>query len=138
MKWKPLLLASFMSFSLLPSSYVYSWTATEWLGVVEAVAGTAAIRGPTVPSGDTCDNCGGTGKLGDGTISVECPVCEGTGKKKPRETLRYDQDCRSCGNAGTIGSQPTLPGKEAPTAPHEASKSGGAASHKRGLFRRIR
>ena len=32
------------------------------------------------PSGE-CDNCNGTGKLGDGTVSVTCPVCNGTGKK---------------------------------------------------------
>lgn len=26
-----------------------------------------------------CDNCNGTGKLGDGTIEVDCPVCGGDG-----------------------------------------------------------
>lgn len=30
---------------------------------------------------DTCDNCNGTGKLGDGRIVTICPVCKGTGKK---------------------------------------------------------
>lgn len=33
------------------------------------------------PVGDKCDNCGGTGRLGDGTVSVKCPVCDGTGKR---------------------------------------------------------
>ena len=33
------------------------------------------------PSGDACDNCHGTGTLGDGKIAVKCPVCGGTGKK---------------------------------------------------------
>lgn len=32
------------------------------------------------PSG-ICDNCNGTGILGDGTIKLKCPVCDGSGKK---------------------------------------------------------
>lgn len=32
------------------------------------------------PSPTTCPNCNGTGKLGDGRVSVVCPVCDGTGK----------------------------------------------------------
>jgi DnaJ-class molecular chaperone len=34
------------------------------------------------PKGDKCDNCDGTGKLGDGRIVTVCPVCKGTGKKQ--------------------------------------------------------
>lgn len=33
------------------------------------------------PASDACDNCHGTGTLGDGKIAVKCPVCGGTGKK---------------------------------------------------------
>jgi DnaJ-class molecular chaperone len=33
------------------------------------------------PTSDTCDNCDGTGKIGDGRIVMTCPVCKGTGKK---------------------------------------------------------
>ena len=33
------------------------------------------------PAGDQCDNCDGTGKIGDGRIVMTCPVCKGTGKK---------------------------------------------------------
>ena len=33
------------------------------------------------PASDKCDNCGGTGKIGDGRIVVTCPVCKGTGKR---------------------------------------------------------
>ena len=33
------------------------------------------------PASDKCDNCDGTGKLGDGRIVTVCPVCKGTGKK---------------------------------------------------------
>jgi len=33
------------------------------------------------PRSDRCDNCDGTGKLGDGRIVTVCPVCKGTGKR---------------------------------------------------------
>ena len=36
---------------------------------------------PPAPASDTCENCDGTGKLGDGRIVTVCPVCKGTGKK---------------------------------------------------------
>lgn len=29
---------------------------------------------------DSCENCRGTGKIGDGRIVYDCPVCKGTGK----------------------------------------------------------
>lgn len=38
------------------------------------------------PASDQCENCGGTGTLGDGRITVKCPVCGGTGKK-PKSVL---------------------------------------------------
>ena len=34
------------------------------------------------PVGDKCENCNGTGKVGDGRVFVKCPVCDGTGKRK--------------------------------------------------------
>jgi hypothetical protein len=34
---------------------------------------------PTPAPSGKCTNCNGTGKLGDGTISVPCPVCGGDG-----------------------------------------------------------
>ena len=33
------------------------------------------------PANDKCDNCDGSGKIGDGRIVLECPACKGTGKK---------------------------------------------------------
>ena len=33
------------------------------------------------PASDECDNCDGTGKIGDGRIVLTCPVSKGTGKK---------------------------------------------------------
>jgi DnaJ-class molecular chaperone len=41
------------------------------------------------PASDKCENCHGTGKLGDGRIVTKCPVCDGTGKK-PKSV------CRDC------------------------------------------
>ena len=31
------------------------------------------------PAGE-CENCNGTGKIGDGRIVLKCPVCDGSGK----------------------------------------------------------
>lgn len=33
------------------------------------------------PVSNACENCDGTGKIGDGKIVMTCPVCRGTGKK---------------------------------------------------------
>ena len=33
------------------------------------------------PQSDACENCHGTGKIGDGKIVMTCPECKGTGKK---------------------------------------------------------
>jgi RecJ-like exonuclease len=42
-----------------------------------------ATPGPApAPVGDKCENCNGTGKVGDGTVFVKCPECDGTGKRK--------------------------------------------------------
>ena len=31
------------------------------------------------PVGNKCSECGGSGRLGDGTVSTQCPHCKGTG-----------------------------------------------------------
>ena len=90
----------FVLLSLLACSrYSYAWTASEWLGVIEATAGTVVLRPHDTPSSDICENCSGTGRLGDGTVSVECPVCKGTGKP-----VKYSskQVCDSCDSDATI------------------------------------
>lgn len=76
-------LSFLLSLSFL-SGFAEAWTANEWLGVIEATGGAVtAVKSDLVdPSGDTCDNCGGSGRVGDGTVSVECAACDGTGKKK--------------------------------------------------------
>ena len=33
------------------------------------------------PASDKCENCDGTGRIGDGRVIMTCPVCRGTGKK---------------------------------------------------------
>lgn len=33
------------------------------------------------PASTECDNCHGTGKVGDGKITITCPQCKGTGKR---------------------------------------------------------
>ena len=85
--------------------------------MVEAVAGASILRAPELPPSDTCENCGGTGKLGDGTVSVECPVCDGTGKP------------------ATINLSPETSGMKAPAVKHDAASSGGG-TYKSRRFRR--
>ncbi len=33
------------------------------------------------PKSDKCENCAGTGIIGDGRVKITCPECKGTGKK---------------------------------------------------------
>ena len=50
---------------------------------VAAIAVTPADVAPVPPPAPTpgkCLNCDGTGKLGDGTVTVPCPVCGGDGR----------------------------------------------------------
>ena len=105
---------------LLVSSpcYCYAWTGREWLGVVEAAGGMVVLRPSNTPSSDTCENCNGTGKLGDGVVSVKCPVCDGTGKPV------------------TINNNPSPQGMDAPAAKQEATYSGGGTYKKRFIRRR--
>lgn len=64
------------------------------------------------PSGE-CDNCNGTGKLGDGTVFVPCPVCGGDGIK---------------GNAPAQPAQPAAlhPQTATPSAKPQSGAAGGA------------
>lgn len=34
------------------------------------------------PASSECENCRGTGKIGDGRVVFDCPVCKGTGKSQ--------------------------------------------------------
>ena len=45
------------------------------------------------PASDQCDNCGGSGTLGDGRITVQCPACKGTGNK-PKAAICQTGTCR--------------------------------------------
>lgn len=50
------------------------------IAVAETEGGSSPAPAPTPSPGGRCDNCDGTGRLGDGTVSVPCPVCGGDGK----------------------------------------------------------
>ena len=39
------------------------------------------IRPTPTPDAGECDNCNGTGKIGDGRVVIKCSACDGTGKK---------------------------------------------------------
>lgn len=42
---------------------------------VGSTAGGKVNPAPAPSPSGTCDNCNGTGRLGDGTVSVDCPLC---------------------------------------------------------------
>lgn len=44
-----------------------------------AATNTSPAPAPT-PTPGVCENCGGDGELGDGTVIVKCEVCNGTGR----------------------------------------------------------
>ena len=54
---------------------LWSWTLAEQVGNAPSPTPTPQ------PIDDICPNCKGRGKLGDGVVSVTCPVCGGTGKR---------------------------------------------------------
>ena len=63
-----------------------SFDKNPWTPVVVAGFSAASLAGqdgpaPT-PKGDECENCNGTGKVGDGRTMLTCTVCDGTGKVK--------------------------------------------------------
>ena len=117
------------------SQYSYAWTKSKWLGIIEATAGTVVLKAPSTPSSDICENCSGTGRLGDGTVSVVCPVCEGTGKPvqpgKVYSSPPSKQDCASCLTPATIKASPAPSGMDAPVVRQDARNSDG------GTYKRI-
>lgn len=55
---------------------------TDLRPFVSAVGGYVAVQEVTPPDDikpGKCRECRGTGKLGDGTVAVDCPVCGGDG-----------------------------------------------------------
>lgn len=57
-------------------------------GITADIAIEAALdefRKPTEPEG-VCENCRGTGKIGDGRVVYDCPACGGDGVK----------ECKTC------------------------------------------
>lgn len=52
-----------------------------------------AMRQQPAPASDKCENCDGTGKIGDGRIVMTCPVCKGTGKKLKSVLTCKDGKC---------------------------------------------
>lgn len=51
---------------------------------------------PRPPASDKCDNCAGTGIIGDGRVKITCPECKGTGKKVKSVLVRPDCKDGTC------------------------------------------
>lgn len=95
--WLPLL-----SLWLL-CGYAGAWTANEWEGIVSSVLGVQVLKSEVVPNvSEICDNCLGTGKVGDGTVSVTCAACDGTGKRKKEDSETKDEEVLSIKSASTF------------------------------------
>ena len=81
--------------------YAAAWTLSEWEGVVSAVIGVQVLKSEVAPNvSDICDNCLGTGKVGDGTVFVTCAACDGTGKRKKEGRGKKDKEVLSKKSAG--------------------------------------
>lgn len=61
---------------------------SQWAYATEAArqGSPSPSPGPSpTPTDDKCENCNGTGKLGDTRVALDCPVCDGTGKRTTDE-----------------------------------------------------
>lgn len=47
---------------------------------------------PAPAPATVCENCNGTGKIGDGRIVMTCPACGGTGK--PTRSVLKSPECK--------------------------------------------
>lgn len=79
----------FLAWLLLAFSapqFAFSWEKSEWLGIVEVSCGLAVIDADesVEPDSGECEECGGSGWLGDGTVRVRCQDCN-PGKEGPVE-----------------------------------------------------
>lgn len=102
MKWLAFL--SMAAFLLLPHSVASGVAGTVKPNSYRTIIALAFSLGdvdpkpPTpgpVPAPGRCDNCNGTGVLGDGTIKIKCPVCDGTGKVKTAPEVAAPADFRN-------------------------------------------
>ena len=94
------LFSIFLFLSVLSGSAL-GWTSEEWRAVVSSMLGIHSVEVATMPdSSDICDNCRGKGKVGDGTVSVTCAACDGTGKKK--KSNEKDQEVLTDKSASTF------------------------------------
>jgi len=72
------------NFVVLATVVAGSFQVADTPSITAEIAIEAALdqfREQKAPSGQ-CENCRGTGKLGDGRIVFDCPACGGTGVTK--------------------------------------------------------
>ena len=94
-----------------------------WIAVTGVYALMSPSPAPLPPApapGAACENCRGTGKVGDGTVFTTCTVCNGTGVT-PAKAIR-EAETASLPPVPTVGVSPArsaAPG--APAVPVEAA-----------------
>jgi hypothetical protein len=142
------------SYLTLPesASHDYSTLIAAEIGIATSVPAAPTPTPTPSPNGE-CSNCYGTGKVGDGRVSVTCAVCNGTGRSTtasmPTEDcmciLHGDDDCQcspcECGvsqPAPEPAQQPIpSPAARAPVQASASSCAGVSCSSGGGLFRGI-
>lgn len=81
MRWALLLLAFVAGCGTAADrSGMYADLACEAAYAVTRLRSQITPTPPPAPSGK-CDNCNGTGIIGDGRVKIQCPECKGTGKR---------------------------------------------------------
>lgn len=85
MIWKRCLVPSLLCCALIQSTAWSTCVAIHAHAAVLVSAKPVPNPNPKPNPSDKCDNCNGTGRSGDGLS--ECPVCDGTGRKKTTTPL---------------------------------------------------
>lgn len=88
MRWPSLFCVAVVAFGLNLSPVAHAGPYEQLANTVLASYRTSPAPTPPTPApapAGVCENCNGTGKLGDGTVFVICPVCKGTGKTPAKD-----------------------------------------------------
>jgi hypothetical protein len=134
------------SYLTLPesASHDYSTLIAAEIGIATSVPAAPTPTPQPSPSGK-CENCNGTGKVGDGRVSVTCAACNGTGRATTAAPCPCEVcDCIGCECPSEPIEQPEpaqhpipSPAARAPVQASASSCAGGSCGTGSGLFRGI-
>ena len=119
-------------YSADPGAEEYARGVLCWCAA-ETAAGPAIGPSPTPNPGGVCNNCGGRGKVGDGTVMKTCPECNGTGKV-PGDIDDDDTGATPEDQGSSPGDMPMTPQADAATSLDCSDGSCGTVRTRRGIF----